>query len=155
MFYLINILLLRATAPCLVPSCLPLVNSPVSLTGHCLCGGAVHRGWHRPHFSDSCVPAPKHHQGHGLSTVEKQTLEIPGHPQVSFEPAYLPIMAKASPQARHRAPCCTTNEGSSGASIMQQHLSGNSRLNSSRAESSAKGNIFGQLGARRTLAPWA
>lgn len=37
---------------------------------------------------------------------------------------------------------------------MQQHLSENSRLNSRLAESSAKGNIFGQLGAHRTLAPW-
>lgn len=38
--------------------------------------------------------------------------------------------------------------------MQQQHPSENSRLNSSLAESSAKGNIFGQLGARRTLAPW-
>lgn len=132
----------------------PLVNNPVSLTGHCLCvevqteDGTGHT---------SPIPAflpPKHHQGHGFSTV-KQTLEIPGCPQVSFEPVYLPIMAKASPQASHHVPCCATNEGSSGTPILQQqHLSENSRLNSSLAESSAKGNIFGQLGARRTLAPW-
>lgn len=99
---------------------------------------------------------PKHHQGAWPLHSGKADPRDPWHPQVSFEPAYLPIMAKASPQASHRAPCCTTDEGSSGTSIMQQqHLSGNSRLNSSLAESSAKGNIFGQHGARRTLAPWA
>lgn len=41
--------------------------------------------------------------------------------------------------------------------IQRQHLSENSWFSSSLAESSAEGNIFGQLGARRTLAPraWA
>lgn len=94
--------------------------------------------------------------GQRLSTEEKQTLEVHGHPQASFELAYLPITAKASPQASHCVPCCATSEGSGSTSTMQQrHLSGNSRFDSSLADSSAQGNIFGQLGARRTLAPWA
>lgn len=112
-------------------SCLPLINNPVSLTGHCLC---VEMRTEDGIGHTSPTPAflpPKHHQGHGFSTVEKQTLEIPGFPQVSFKPAYLPIMPKASPQASHHVPCCATNEGSSGNPTMQQqHLSENSRLKS-------------------------
>lgn len=91
------------------------------------------------HTSPSSCP-PNVVRGSDLSTVEKQTLEFHGHPQASFELAYHPIMAKASPQASHHVPCCTTNEGSGSTSTMrQQHLSENSRFNSSLAESSAKG----------------
>lgn len=130
----------------------PLVNNPVSLTGHCLCvevqteDGTGHT---------SPIPAflpPKHHQGHGFSTV-KQTLEIPDAPRsASSLSTYLswprPLlrpatMCHAAPPTK--APVAPPSCSSSTCQKTQ---------GSSLAESSAKGNIFGQLGARRTLAPW-
>ncbi|KAK7804328.1 LOW QUALITY PROTEIN: hypothetical protein U0070_024711, partial [Myodes glareolus] len=117
--------------------------------GHCLCmevqteDGTGHA---------SPIPAflpPKHHQGHGFSTV-KQTLEITGCPQLR---ACLPTY-HGQGLSSGQPPCAMLHHQCGTPIMQQQHLSENSRLNSSLAESSAKGNIFGQLGARRTLAPW-
>lgn len=52
--------MLRATAPCLVSSCLPLINNQSCFPYRALSvRGGADRGWHRPHLSNSCIPAPK------------------------------------------------------------------------------------------------
>lgn len=122
--------------------------------------GGVGRGWHRPRLSNSCIPAPQTPPGawplHSGKADPRDPWTPPGQLRAGLPTQHGQGLSSGQP-ASHRVPCRATNEGSAGASIMQQqqlHLS-DSRLNSSLSGSSAKGNIFGQLGARRTLAPWA
>lgn len=113
--------------------------------------GGADRGWHRPRLSNSCIPAPKTPSGAWLLHSEADPRDYwmpPGQLRACLPTYHGQGLSSGQP------PCAMLHHQCGTPIMQQQHLSENSRLNSSLAESSAKGNIFGQLGARRTLAPW-